>query len=77
MLLIPCPNCGERDESEFDYGGIAIQYPALDELVSEWHKVLHQRDYSTETIEELWYHQSGCESWFKVRRNLITHEFES
>ncbi len=77
MLLIPCPNCGERDEIEFDYGGRAIQYPALNNSMSDWHMVLHQRDNSTETIEEFWYHQSGCECWFKVTRNLNTHEFES
>ncbi len=23
MLLIPCPNCGPRDETEFHYGGQA------------------------------------------------------
>lgn len=77
MLLIPCPNCGERDQNEFHYGGRSIQYPALESSASDWQKVLHQRDNSSETIEEFWYHQSGCECWFKVRRHLITHEFES
>ena len=24
MLLIPCPHCGPRDESEFTYGGPAV-----------------------------------------------------
>ena len=75
MLLIPCPNCGERDEHEFKYGGRAIQYPALDESTPDWHKALHQRD-SGENIRELWYHQSGCECWFEITRNLITHEFK-
>lgn len=77
MLLIPCPNCGERDENEFYYGGRAIQYPLLDGPGSDWYINLYQRDNSAETIEEFWYHQSGCECWFKMTRNLFTHEFES
>ena len=29
MMLIPCPWCGPRDESEFHYGGQAgVAYPA-------------------------------------------------
>ena len=30
MLLIPCPHCGPRDESEFDYGGRALRLPDLE-----------------------------------------------
>ena len=29
MMLIPCPWCGPRDETEFHYGGQAhVAYPA-------------------------------------------------
>ncbi len=76
MLLIPCPNCGERDEREFHYGGNAIRYPELGETKAVWHGVLQQRE-CAETIREFWYHQSGCECWFEISRNLTTHEFES
>ena len=77
MLLIPCPNCGDRDEREFHYGGRAIQYPELDQSMANWHRVLHQRDHSNDNIRELWYHQSGCECWFEIRRNVVSHEIES
>ena len=31
MIRINCPYCGERDHSEFSYGGDAtINYPSLD-----------------------------------------------
>jgi len=31
MIRIKCPYCGERDHSEFTYGGDAsIKYPSLD-----------------------------------------------
>ena len=74
MLLIPCPNCGERDESEFDYGGRAIAYPELDASLEQWHQALHLRDNPRGDIAEYWYHSSGCESWITIRRDLVTHE---
>ena len=79
MLLIPCPHCGERDETEFNYGGRAIKYPALDESVSveTWHRVLHLRDNSQTVICELWYHNYGCECWFEITRDLVSHEIST
>ena len=77
MLLIPCPNCGERDEREFYYGGRAIRYPDLDDSTSTWHRVIHQSAQPTAQIRETWYHQSGCECWFEITRNAATHEIES
>jgi sarcosine oxidase subunit delta len=79
MLLIPCPNCGEREESEFVYGGRSIKYPALDKSVASetWHQVLHLGDSSSENSQEFWYHQFGCECWFEIARNVITHEINT
>ena len=74
MLLIPCPYCGERDESEFDYGGRAISYPELEGSSAEWHRALHLRDNQPDEIEEFWYHAGGCECWIRLRRNLLSHE---
>jgi heterotetrameric sarcosine oxidase delta subunit len=77
MLLIPCPYCGERDQSEFSYGGPAVEFPALDAEAAEWHQAIHSRDHSSETIRECWYHESGCESWFVVTRSMKTHQFSN
>ena len=47
MLLIPCPNCGPRDETEFHYGGQAhVAYPENPaELTDrEWAEYLFYRD---------------------------------
>ena len=78
MLLIPCPNCGDRDQQEFQYGGRSIEYPDLDKASSipDWHRALHLYDQTHESIQELWYHHSGCECWFRLTRNLTTHEFK-
>ena len=44
MIRIKCPYCGERDHSEFTYGGDAsIEYPSLDASVSEWTKAIFFR----------------------------------
>ena len=41
MIRIKCPYCGERDHSEFTYGGDAsIKYPELDASVKEWVKAI-------------------------------------
>ena len=47
MLLIPCPWCGPRDETEFHYGGQAhVAYPedpdALDNAA--WAEYMFMRD---------------------------------
>ncbi len=74
MLLIPCPNCGPRDESEFDYGGRAIAFPPLDASPNDWHQALHLSCDNDRRVDEHWYHAGGCECWIRVSRDLFTHE---
>jgi len=75
MLLIPCPHCGERDESEFDYGGRAIDFPDLNADQAKWHKKLHLHEASEFLIDEVWFHSAGCECWIQLRRDTLTHKF--
>lgn len=75
MLLIPCPHCGERDESEFVYGGRALDWPALDAARADWHAAVHLGNDNADTAEEIWYHEAGCERWIRLRRHLATHRF--
>ena len=76
MLLINCPCCGERDQSEFSYGGRSTNYPALDSSASreEWHRAIHLHDGSQKVIREYWYHEFGCEQWIEIFRNVDSHE---
>ena len=74
MLLIPCPNCGPRDESEFDYGGRAVALPPLDASPADWHQALHLGADSEHHVDEHWYHAAGCECWIRVNRDLCSHE---
>ena len=61
MLLIPCPNCGPRDETEFHYGGQAhIAYPENPaELTDrEWAEYLFYRDNTKGAFAERWLHST-------------------
>ncbi|MFS4583649.1 sarcosine oxidase subunit delta [Phaeobacter sp. C3_T13_0] len=75
MLLIHCPHCGPREQSEFSYGGIRSPLPALDGSTSHWHMAVHLRPGAQAVCEELWYHEAGCECWITLRRDQRTHEF--
>ena len=76
MLLIPCPHCGAREETEFSYGGEAhIARPAdpdgLDD--AQWADYLFMRTNPKGTHLERWCHSEGCRSWFNARRDTVTH----
>jgi heterotetrameric sarcosine oxidase delta subunit len=77
MLLIHCPHCGPRDETEFHYGGQAdVAYPADPEALSdrEWSRYLFYRDNPKGRRAERWVHQHGCRRWFTVVRDTVSHE---
>ena len=76
MLLIPCPNCGERDEGEFNYGGSARVFPPVEKMTSveDWHRSIHFASHEQGQVHEYWYHHGGCECWIEVKRNLHNHE---
>jgi sarcosine oxidase subunit delta len=75
VLLIPCPWCGARAQSEFNYGGDAtLKRPAPDAPVEAWTAFVYQRDNPAGPHDELWFHGAGCRQWFRVRRDTRTHE---
>ena len=75
MLLIPCPWCGARAQSEFAYGGDAtLKRPATDAPIATWVAFVYQRANFAGPHDELWFHGAGCRQWFRVRRDTRTHE---
>jgi len=78
MIRIPCPFCGERDHSEFSYGGDgSIVYPELDAPVDQWVDAVFQRENIRGVQTESWQHVSGCRQWLLVERDTMTHEIHS
>ncbi len=80
MLLIECPWCGPREETEFSYGGEAhIVRPKNPEAASdaEWADYLFMRKNSLGPYREQWLHSAGCRRWFNVERDTMTYEISS
>ncbi len=76
MLLISCPWCGPRDETEFHYGGEAhITRPGdpgeLDDAA--WAEYLFMRGNPKGPLAERWVHSAGCRRWFNLVRDTATH----
>jgi len=77
MLLIQCPFCGERAETEFSYGGEAgISRPLDPDALSDtqWADYLFMRTNPKGPHKELWNHSQGCRRWFGVARDTLTYE---
>ena len=77
MLLLDCPYCGPRDETEFGYGGQAhVPYPAQADLLSdeEWAQYLFFRDNPKGLFAERWVHSIGCRRWFNVLRDTASYQ---
>ena len=80
MLLINCPWCGERDQSEFSYGGEAhIARPADPYALSDegWGDYLFRRKNPKGLHREQWQHSHGCRRWFNVERDTVSYEIKS
>ena len=76
MLLIECPWCGPRAETEFSYGGEAgIARPLDPDALSdaEWADYLFCRTNPRGAHRELWNHAQGCRRWFGVERDTVSY----
>ena len=78
MLVIQCPWCGERAESEFNYGGEAdIVRPKDTEQLSdrEWGDYVFMRKNTFGLHREQWVHTHGCRRWFIAERDTRSYQF--
>ena len=74
MLLLTCPHCGPRNETEFSCGGEShISRPPLDATDDDWADYLFFRDNPKGVTLERWRHAYGCGSWFNVGRDVVSH----
>ncbi len=73
MLLINCPHCGVRDETEFRFGGEAGRRRPVGAERDEWVGYLYRRGNLPGPQAELWLHASGCCRWLLVQRDTRTH----
>jgi heterotetrameric sarcosine oxidase delta subunit len=78
MVLLKCPVCGERNVTEFRYGGEYNPRPSkpLETADSDWADFIYMRDNKLGVQTEWWYHRSGCGIWFMAERHTKTNEVE-
>ena len=80
MLIIDCPWCGRRDQSEFTAHGEAhITRPVQPEQLSdeEWGDYVFFRKNTKGIHYERWAHSHGCRRWFNVVRDTITDQIHA
>jgi sarcosine oxidase subunit delta len=80
MLLIECPYCGERAESEFTYGGeggIARPSDPASLTDAQWADYVFMRKNPKGLHHEQWRHSNGCGRWFNALRDTVSYRFEA
>ena len=76
MLLIPCPQCGDRPETEFrNCGEAGLRRPATADDAA-WTAFLYLRRNPRGVLAERWRHVHGCGRFFTLRRHTVTDRFE-
>jgi len=75
MLRIPCPHCGERDYTEFRYGGDASKGrpPHGSTDPRAWLDHVFLFDNPKGLHVEFWQHVLGCRQWLVLQRNTATN----
>lgn len=76
MMLIPCPFCGPRPETEFAYGGPDMGARAQDPNSFDeaaWVHALTIPPNPLGPVREHWRHTKGCGSWVTITRDTRTH----
>jgi sarcosine oxidase subunit delta len=75
MLRIKCPFCGERDYTEFRYGGDASRerpaHGSTDRKV--WCDYIFLFENPRGQHEEYWQHVLGCRQWLVLERSTATN----
>lgn len=75
MILIPCPNCGPRNASEFRYIGEQESRPDPNQTTpAAWRSYLYMHSNEAGWVTETWWHGSGCRRYLIVERHTVTNE---
>jgi len=74
MLIITCPTCGDRDETEFVNGGEGhVDRPPETVSDAAWAEYLFFHDNPRGALRERWLHAFGCRRWFHAVRDTADH----
>lgn len=76
MLMLTCPYCGPRAETEFTCGGEADIVRPLDGDTltdAQWADYVFMRKNVRGLAREQWQHAHGCRRWFVAERDTVSH----
>ena len=75
MLRIPCPICGDRDYTEFHYGGDARNSRPTHGTgdLQAWHDYVFIFDNPKGPHREFWQHVFGCRQWLVLERDTAAN----
>lgn len=76
-FLIPCPDCGPREVTEFSFGGESSRRPGPAEPVAELARYLYVRRNVSGEQDEWWFHRDGCRAWLVARRDTRSNVISS
>jgi heterotetrameric sarcosine oxidase delta subunit len=79
MLILTCPNCGERNVAEFRFGGECKKRPpnpAEPAADAAWAAYLYLKENKLGVQKEWWYHRAGCGCWFIAERHTYNQTVE-
>jgi heterotetrameric sarcosine oxidase delta subunit len=74
MMLINCPHCGPRAQSEFIYERTVDSVAPAGVSRDEAMQTLFTRGNPRGVDEEIWRHTFGCRAWMVVTRQRVTNE---
>jgi heterotetrameric sarcosine oxidase delta subunit len=70
--MIPCPQCGLREYTEFTFGGELRDVGSAD-IEADFERV-YLSDNAPGIQAERWFHTQGCRRWLSIRRDTVTNE---
>ena len=74
MLLISCPDCGPRAQTEFSYERTVDSVVQPADPAEEAMERLFTRANPRSVDDEIWRHSFGCRAWLVMTRHRATHE---
>lgn len=73
-FVLPCPNCGTREVTDFEFGGEVVPRPRERPESRELAVYNYFRRNAAGVQPEWWYHRAGCRIWFVAERDTRTNE---
>jgi sarcosine oxidase, subunit delta len=73
-FLLTCPHCGEREVTDFAFGGELLVRPQAEASFRELCRYNYFRRNVAGIQREWWFHRSGCHTWFLADRDTRTNQ---